>query len=520
MATHDLPVEVLLAEGDADDAALISDALQHVVPRCRVQIVNDGQAALAYLRQQGQHGVVSRPHVLLMAADVPGTTAVDVLIELKSEPALRALPVVILGRTHDALDVRRAYDAHATGYFLKSSGECRVLIELVMRFVLAAERCDESPPPRLRDAESRLCGEQLRTAVMASPSGMVMVDAAGRIVLVNEELERMFGYAADELVGMPVDVLVPVSSRSDHERHRAQFVAAPVRRAMGAGRELYGIRKDGHEIPVEIGLNPIHTPDGLFTLSSIVDISARKLQHEALVQRTQELMRSNSELEQFAYVASHDLQEPLRMVSSYARLLADDYGDRLDEQGKLFLRYAQEGAERMQRLIRDLLAYSRIGSRPRQSRAVSMHACLEYALADLAISLEESKAQVRSDPLPHVLGDEGQLSELLRNLISNAIKFRTAADPVVEISAQQVPEGVQFRLRDNGIGIEPQYFHEVFQVFRRLHTADEYPGTGIGLAICKRIVERAGGRIWVEPSQAGGSTFCFVLPRATTVNLA
>jgi len=283
---------------------------------------------------------------------------------------------------------------------------------------------------------------------------------------------------------------------------------------MGAGRDLFGMRKGGSEFPVEIGLNPISTPQGLLVLCSVVDITERKQAQEALEARSRELLRSNAELEQFAYVASHDLQEPLRMVASYTSLLAQEHVDKLDDEAKLYIHFAKDGAERMQQLIHDLLSYSRISSRKRPPAQVSAEECLDLALANLKISLDETGAVIRRGTLPVLLGDRSQIVDLFQNLIANAIKFRLGAPPVVEVSAESLAGGTRFAVRDNGIGMEAQYFEDVFQVFRRLHTKEEYPGTGIGLAICKRIVERVGGKIWVESTLGQGSTFFFTWPSA------
>lgn len=200
------------------------------------------------------------------------------------------------------------------------------------------------------------------------------------------------------------------------------------------------------------------------------------------------------------------------MVASYTRLLAEEYGDKLGDEGKLFVHFARDGAERMQQLIHDLLAFSRVGSRGRQARPVSAEVCLANALENLRISIEETSAEIRAEDLPEVLADPIHVTELFQNLISNSIKFRRELTPVIEIAAQRTAEGIEFTLRDNGIGMDSQYFEEVFQVFKRLHSKEEYPGTGIGLAICKRIVERSGGRIWVESTLGVGSTFHFTLP--------
>ena len=350
-----------------------------------------------------------------------------------------------------------------------------------------------------RRAEARF-----RVAVEASPHGMMMVDQSGRIVLVNREIERLFGYVRDELLGQSVELLVPGQVRSRHPDLRATFFANPESRRMGAGRDLFGRRKDGGEIPLEIGLNPIETDEGLFVLASVLDIGPRKKAEE-------ELRRSNAELERFAYVASHDLQEPLRTVASYVQLLARRYRDQLGGDAAEFIDFAVAGVTRMQRLIEDLLAFSRVGTHGGSLVSTNAEAALHTALESLGAAIEGSHAIVTHDPLPNVLADAGQLEHLLTNLIGNALKFHGAEPPRVHVSASREDRYWRFSIQDNGIGIEPQYFERIFVIFQRLHLIDEYPGTGIGLAICKKIVERHGGRIWVESSPGGGTTLFFTI---------
>lgn len=262
---------------------------------------------------------------------------------------------------------------------------------------------------------------------------------------------------------------------------------------------------------------------GTFGLSR--DITARKAAEEALEEKAGELTRSNRELEQFAYVASHDLQEPLRMIASYTQLLARRYEGKLDKDASEFIGYAVEGATRMQGLINDLLSYSRVGTRGKPFEATDLNEVLARALDNLKITIEDAKATVTSSKLPTVIGDGGQLIQVVQNLVSNAVKFRGATPPKVHLSAELKPAPVVdpaadlprcewvFAIKDNGIGIEPQYFERIFVIFQRLHTREQYPGTGIGLAICKKIVERHGGRIWVESIPEQGTTFYFTIPR-------
>lgn len=232
-------------------------------------------------------------------------------------------------------------------------------------------------------------------------------------------------------------------------------------------------------------------------------------------ERAQEnLARSNKELEQFAYVASHDLQEPLRMVSSFTQLLAQRYEGQLDEKAQKYIRYAVDGAVRMQRLINDLLSYSRVATRGKPLEPTDTHAVLGEALRNLATLLEEQRAIVTTDELPTVPADASQLTLLFQNLVSNAVKFHGAeVPPRAHVSARDAGAEWVFSVRDNGIGIDRQYAERIFVIFQRLHTREEYPGTGIGLAVCKRIVERHGGRIWFEPAPGGGTTFFFTLPK-------
>jgi len=241
--------------------------------------------------------------------------------------------------------------------------------------------------------------------------------------------------------------------------------------------------------------------------------SLEKAQAE-LAQRAQELARSNSDLEQFAYVASHDLQEPLRMVASYVQLLSRRYKGKLDADADEFIRYAVDGATRMQALINDLLAYSRVGTRGKEPVPVPLEKCAERALSHLRLALEESGAEVKVESLPWVKGDETQLAQLLQNLVGNAVKFRGERPPRIRVSATREEDTVTVTVEDNGIGIEPQYYERIFAIFQRLHGKEEYPGTGIGLSICKKIVERHGGYIWVESTRGQGSTFRFTLAAA------
>jgi light-regulated signal transduction histidine kinase (bacteriophytochrome) len=243
------------------------------------------------------------------------------------------------------------------------------------------------------------------------------------------------------------------------------------------------------------------------------DITERKRAEEALEETLADLERSNTELEQFAYVASHDLQEPLRMVSRYTQLLAERYKGRLDGDADEFIGYAVDGATRMQRLIDDLLAYSRVGTQGKPPAPIPANLALDQALENLKLALAESKAEVKHEPLPTVSVDDVQLTQVFQNLIANAIKFRGEEPPRIRIAAEARGKEWVFSVRDNGIGIDPQHLERIFILFQCLNPRGKYPGTGIGLAMCKKIILRHGGRIWAESEPGKGSTFYFALPR-------
>lgn len=234
---------------------------------------------------------------------------------------------------------------------------------------------------------------------------------------------------------------------------------------------------------------------------------------QALERTMAELERSNAELEQFAYIISHDLQEPLRMVASYTQLLEKRYKGSLDADADEFIAYAVDGARRMQNMIQSLLSYSRVGTRGKPFEPTECESVFKQALANLKVTIDESGAGVTHDPLPRVMADETQLIQLFQNLLANAIKFRGEEQPRIHVSAKEDSNECLFSVSDNGIGINPGYFDRIFVIFQRLHGREEYPGTGIGLSVCKRIVERHGGRIWVESQPGEGSTFHFTIPR-------
>jgi PAS domain S-box-containing protein len=352
-----------------------------------------------------------------------------------------------------------------------------------------------------------------RGLLEAAPDAMVVVNQAGEIVLLNLQAQKQFGYHSDELVGQPVKRIIPQGFAERLIADGTRSAAEALAQQIGTGIELQGHRKDGGDFPIEIMLSPLASREGTLVTAAIRDISVRKDAEVLLVRTVGELKRSNDELRHFAYVASHDLQEPLRMVASFTQLLAKRYRGKLDSDADGFIAHAVDGCNRMQQMIRDLLTYASAGTRPMGLRTISSELALHAAITNLGVAIEASGALVSHDPLPIVTTDETQLTQVFQNLIGNAIKYRGPEVPRIHIHAETngVNERV-FSVRDNGLGIDSQYFDRIFVLFQRLHGRGEFAGTGIGLSICKKILERLGGRIWVESELDQGSTFHFALP--------
>ena len=363
----------------------------------------------------------------------------------------------------------------------------------------------------LRESESRF-----RRVVDSNMIGIIFWDVNGNILEANDAFLEIVGYTQEDMVPDKIGWkdITPAEYHHLDEQGIEEIAAAGICTPF----EKEYIRKDGSRVPVLVGgaILEGYEDRGVCFVINISDAVAaatqRKRMEHALAEQAKELARSNADLAQFAYVASHDLQEPLRMVASYTQLLSRRYKGKLDEDADEFIAFAVDGANRMQKLIKDLLEYSRIGTRGKQLAPVECESIFEDAIANLQIAIEESGAIVKRDRLPTVWGDRTQLGQLLQNLIGNAIKFCENPPPRIHVSAQKGENEWIFSVCDNGIGIEPDQRDRIFVIFQRLHSRAEYPGTGIGLALCKKIVERHGGQIWVQSQPGQGSVFHFTIP--------
>ena len=346
--------------------------------------------------------------------------------------------------------------------------------------------------------------EQFRLVVESAPNALVVVNTDGLIALVNAQTEKLFQYHRQELIGNKLEMLIPERFRFQHVHHRDDFFEKPVNRIMGKGNDLFALRKDGAEIPVEIGLNPIETTKGQMVLASIVDITERKIQEA-------NLRKHNKELEQFAYVASHDLQEPLRTVSNYMEAFEEDYLPLLDDKARQYLQSVNKATQRMSDLIKSLLAFSRLGHN-KVLVNIDVNKLISEVIADLATMIKKSCAVINVADMPVLNLYETEMRQVFQNLISNAIKFtKKDTKPEIAISAEKINDSFRFSIRDNGIGIDSKSFDRVFDIFQRLDTIEKYEGSGIGLANCKKIVQLHQGEIWIESIPEQGATFYFTI---------
>jgi PAS domain S-box-containing protein len=373
------------------------------------------------------------------------------------------------------------------------------------RDITERKRAEEA----LRQREQRLSSMLLEAV---RDYAIIFLEVDGRVASWNKGAERIKGYRAEEIVGQHFSRFYTPDDIANGKPDRELQIATSEGRLED---EDWRVRKGGSRFWASVVLTALQDAGGKVNgyVKITRDLTARKQAEDEIKRYTEDLKRSNQELEHFAYVASHDLQEPLRTVAGFSQLLAQRYRGKLDADADEFITFVVEGATRMQNLINDLLAFSRIGTRGNPFAPVDCEEILQIAKENLRFTIAESGVTITNDPLPALVADQTQLTQLFQNLFSNAIKFRRPEEaPCIHVSAVRLGGAWQFSVRDNGIGIAPQYFDRIFVIFQRLHGREEYSGTGIGLAICKKIVERHGGRMWVESEPGTGSTFHFTIP--------
>ena len=446
--------------------------------------------------------------------------AAQEILDQETMDQVQALTARMTATENYLLDRRTAESAQSARHTLTTFS---LLLGLAIRLVggfYAFIRHDLAERRRT-EAALQESDRRFRGVMESAPDAMLISNAEGIISLANTQAARLFGYSHQELMGRqlssllldrtetPADALEgePDSARLTRERALIDL------RARGA--LLDGVRQNGERFPVDFSQSPLVSGQEHLLITAVRDRTEQQRAEESMRKFSLDLARSNAELERFAYVASHDLQEPLRMVSSYTQLLSRRYKGKLDADADEFIAYAVDGATRMQKLIGDLLMLSRVGTQARPSEPVDTGAVLDRVCGDLQSVIATAGAEIRRpEKMPIVLADGTQIGQLFQNILGNGLKFHGEVPPRIEVSV--VPEEGgdfwRFAFKDNGIGIEKQYFERIFVIFQRLHAKDSYAGTGIGLAVCKKIVERHGGKLWVESTPGEGTTFLFTLP--------
>jgi PAS domain S-box-containing protein len=511
-------MKILLVDDTPENLVSLTAALE--VLGEELVIANSGKEALRHLLNDDFAAI-------LLDVRMPEMDGFEAAELIRSRPRSRQTPIIFLTGYKNEEHLFRGYDLGAVDFLFKPivPEVLRSKVAVFVEHCRSRAKLQEQADTLRKQAEIlRRAEQKFRSLLEAAPDAMVMCRDDGEIVMVNSQTEVLFGCVRENLLSRNIRSLVPDwqfqrPTGFDLETDSTKLQPGDI------GKELYAVREDGSNFPVAISVRPSHTEEGVVITTAIRDISLRKRDEaeiqqlnatleQRVLERTEALLQSNEELQQFAYVASHDLQEPVRTVSIFAQLLAKRYEDQLDADAHQFIRYVVESAERMERLIHDLLDFSRVDARGTDHFVrTRCKDALDDAVRNLHSLIEENQAAMTVAPLPVVLGDPVQLTRLFQNLLVNSIRFRSQCPPAIHIAAEPREGEWLFSVKDNGIGIESQYAEKVFGIFKCLHPRDKYPGSGMGLAICRKIVTRHSGRIWVESELGKGATFCFTLPR-------
>lgn len=510
-------IKILLVDDTPNNLVSLEAALSSLGEE--LVLANSGKEALRYLLEDDFAAI-------LLDVRMPELDGFETAQLIRSRPRSRQTPILFLTGYRNEEHLFRGYDLGAVDFLFKPivpevlRSKVAVFVELSRGNAKLQEQADAL---RMQAEVLRKAEQKFRSLLAAAPDAMIVCREDGEILMINSQTEILFNCPRTDLISKNIRTLVPGWEYRVNPGWDGEFgssAAPPVER----GIELYVFPRGRDPFQSEFSFSPLHTEEGTVVTCAVRDISERKRTEEHIrelnanlesrvMERTEALMRSNEELQQFAYVASHDLQEPLRTVSIYAQLLAKRYRGQLAGDADQFIKFIVEGSERMENLIHDLLDFSRVDARGADFfTRMNCSEALDDAIGNLHSLIEESGAVLTRGALPSVTGDPVQLTRLFQNLLVNSIKYRSDDVPRIHIQAERHNDEWVFAVRDNGIGIEPQYAEKVFGIFKILQPRDKTSGSGMGLAICRKIVTRHEGRIWVESTLGRGATFHFTLP--------
>ncbi|MFP6611981.1 MAG: ATP-binding protein [Pirellulales bacterium] len=495
-------LKVLLVEDNPDGAAYIGRLFDRAGTTAVMEWASKFQTGMKRLAEGNLDAA-------LINLDQPECQGLETLARARAQND--EVPIIVLTTLDDVDTAAAAVHRGADDFIIKE----HLTADLLHRSIEHAGRHRQAAEELAYSKEALKRSDQRFAAILnASLDCIITIDADGCILDLNPAAERMLGFSRDEALSQDMgDLLLDEKSRKRLRRNVEQYQNRGEGSMLGTRIELTAIRKSGEPFIAEMATQPIPMHGTLVFTVFLRDITTRRRAEEELKRYSTDLERSNQDLDQYASIVSHDLLAPLRAVTSFCELLKRHYGGQLDETADEYIQFIVEGSERMRTLVQDLRTYARVATEAKPLERLDCQAVIRRVLNDLDTEIYESEANVTNDPLPVVMADKTQLTQLFQNLIANAIKYRSEEPPQIHISAKNEQTVWRFSVQDNGIGFEQKFADRVFQIFRRLHSDEEnYSGTGIGLAICKRIVERHQGEIGVESNPGDGSHFYFTLP--------